>query len=281
MKKYFTVALIILILGSFSVVSAQEAAKYNFGSMQAAKELSISPGDEVETKLYFYNVYGNRITHITLFVSQAPEGWEIELEPELHNTTVDIAGITVNVTENLYVMPSTATDTIPADIPEGIEYISSSVGYIGAKSVKIKIKVPEDEEIGKEFNITISASAEWLGQTGAVAIKQSRDFDYIVTTVAGEFYEEIIEPEICTDVIDNDNDDLIDCDDPDCESADVCVTEITPGAGIPEGEGLDITGFLIGNAPWIGIIIVLAVLLAYFGFVRKPEEAKGYSYAPE
>jgi len=44
--------------------------------------------------------------------------------------------------------------------------------------------VPESEEIGGKGEINISAVAEWLGQTGAVAIKQARDFDFLVEVVS-------------------------------------------------------------------------------------------------
>ncbi len=155
------------------------------------------------------------------------------------------------------------TDAIPEDVPEGIEYISSSVGYIGAKPVMIKIKVPEDEKIGKEFNITISASAEWLGQGGAVAITQARDFDYSITTVAEEFYEKIIEGEV-----------------PD-ESSEAGEEEQTPAGegevGEQDDEGVGLTGFLVANAPWIGIIAILAVFVAYLGLARNRRiNRKGY-----
>ena len=50
------------------------------------------------------------------------------------------------------------TPEIPEDIPKGIEYISSAVGYIGAKPVKIKITVPENEKLGKVAIVIIDAS---------------------------------------------------------------------------------------------------------------------------
>lgn len=245
-NKLFGVIGFFLILGSV-VVLAEEQPKYNFGSMQPVKEIQVSPGDEAEVKLYFYNVYGNRITHISLEVSNAPEDWEIEFEPELHDTTVNVSGIIVNVTENLYVEPDNATEEIPENITEGIEYISSAVGYIPAKPVLIKIKIPDDEELGREFNVTISASASWLGQTGSVAIQQGRDFDFVVKTVAEEFEETILERE---------------------EKARI------------EGEGFDITGYVIENASWIGLIAVLLLVIVYLAFARKPGQGKeGFTYS--
>jgi len=251
MKKYLIILSILLIL--VSTVSAQEPPKYNFGSMQPAKELSVSPGDSITTKLYFYNIYGNRITHISLSVSKAPEDWDISFDPPLHTTTVNISGIMTEVTENLFVEPSEALEEIPETIPEGIEYISSSVGYIGAKPVLITISVPEDEKLGKSFNITISASAEWLGQTGAVAIKQSRDFDFTVKVVPKEFKEEIVT---------------------------TTIPETT--TTIPVAKPIGITGYIIANYSLIGIIIALIIviiLLSYFSFFKGRKIAEEvYSY---
>ncbi len=190
-KKYLMILSILVILVLPIALAQEEAPKYNFGSMQPAKEFSVSAGDVIITKLYFYNIYGNKITHISLS-AEAPKNWVVTMDPPLHNTTVSIGGITTTVTENLYVEPSNATDTIPEVIPEGIEYISSSVGYIGANPVIIKIKIPADEQVGKVDTVTITGVAEWLGQGGAAAIKQSRNFDYTVKVVGEGLVEEII-----------------------------------------------------------------------------------------
>lgn len=190
MKKFFIFLLVFIFF--IGIVNAQEAPKYNFGSMQSAKELNIAPGETAETKLYFYNIYGNRITHVTLDVGEAPEKWDINFEPALHKTKVKISGVLTTVEENLYVRPSETVEEIPEDIPEGIEYISSSVGYIGAKPVKVKITVPKDEKFG-EYKVTINALANWLGQGGGVAFNQARSFEYTITVTSKEFTEEVLE----------------------------------------------------------------------------------------
>jgi len=64
MKTFFSFFLVFIFL--IGIVNAQEDAKYNFGSAQGAKEFTVSPGEEITTKLFFYNIYGNRITHIIL-----------------------------------------------------------------------------------------------------------------------------------------------------------------------------------------------------------------------
>jgi len=192
MKKIFSFFLVLIFL--VGIVNAQEEAKYNFGSAQGAKELTISPGSEAVTKLFFYNIYGNRITHITLEVGDAPEDWDITIEPALHETSVVVSGIPTTVEENLFVQPpSDVQESKPDDIPEGIEYISSPVGFVGAKPVLISIKVPEDAKLGTVAKISIDGVGSWLGQTGTAAITQGRSFEYTVTVASAEFSETILE----------------------------------------------------------------------------------------
>ena len=194
MRKILISLFVIILLVNVSILAqTQEDAKYNFGSAQADKELKTNPGGEITTKLYFYNIYGNRITHIKLEVSEFPENWIISLTPETHDAEVDISGILTTINENLYVEPSSdVVEEIPKNVPEGIEYISSSVGYIGAKPVEIKIKVPENENYGS-YNLRIDASAFWLGQQGTAEIQQSRSFDYKINLVSEIFYEKPVE----------------------------------------------------------------------------------------
>jgi len=189
--SFFFLVLIFLI----GIVNAQEEeAKYNFGSAQGAKELTISPGGEATTKLFFYNIYGNRITHIILEVADAPKDWEISIEPALHETSVIVSGVPTTVEENLFIQPpSDVSDSMPDDVPEGIEYISSPVGFVGAKPVLISIKIPEDAKLGTVAKISIDGVASWLGQTGTAAITQGRSFEYTVTVASSQFSETILE----------------------------------------------------------------------------------------
>ena len=191
MRKIFISLFVIILLFNISIL-AQEDAKYNFGSAQADKELNLNPGEEITTKLYFYNVFGNRATHIKLEVIESPENWQIELNPSVRNVSYDVAGTITIVEENLYIEVSKAVDEIPSVIPGGIEYITSSVGYIGANPVEIKIKVPSGEAYGT-YDLRIDASAFWLGQEGTAEIQQSRDFNYKVNVVSTRFYEKPLE----------------------------------------------------------------------------------------
>lgn len=173
-----------LLLTLPSLVLAQEAAKYNFASAQGSKEIKVEPGGEGRGVLYFYNIDGNRITHITLDISEAPGNWEAEIQPPQREIEVEIAGSTITVTENLHVEPSELLSEELEDVPEGMLCISiPGRGYALAKAAYIVIRVPQSEEIGARADILVSAEAEWLGQSGAAAIKQARDFELSVEVV--------------------------------------------------------------------------------------------------
>ena len=174
-----------LLLTLPSPVLAQEVAKYNFASAQGTKQIEVEPGGEGKGVLYFYNIDGNRITHITLDISGAPGNWEAELEPPQHEIEVEIGGRTITVTENLHVEPSELLSEELEDVPEGMLCISiPGRGYALAKAAYIVIRVPQSEEIGSTADILVSAEAEWLGQSGAAAIKQARDFEFSVEVVS-------------------------------------------------------------------------------------------------
>jgi len=224
-------------------VLAQEDAKYNFGSAQQTSSLTVSAGSTVSTKLYFYNVFGNRITHLSLSAENLPEGWTVSFDPPLHTVTVNISGVITTIEENLNVVPpSDVFETKPETAPEGIQFIGSSIGYIGAKPVVVTFSVPESEQLGTSHNITITGVAKYLGQTGAAAISQSRGFDYTVTVQAEEFTEEIIEAPI--------------------EEPIVTITPIQ--------EPLGITGLFANpvTAVLTGVVVALAVIVIYLLFFR-------------
>lgn len=179
-----------------SVYAEDDVARYNFASAQGDKELKISPGEEGRGDIYFYNIDGNRITHITLVVSRAPSDWDISIEPPLSEVQVLVSGVPVTVEENLYVEPSELLPEEPRDIPEGMVSIKvPGRGYTLGKLAQMIVRVPESTPLGSTTEITIAGEAAWLGQGGSAAIKQARDFNFTVTVVSGstEYTETIVE----------------------------------------------------------------------------------------
>jgi hypothetical protein len=186
MGKILAIVALLVLLATLPVPAlAEEPAKYSFATAQSSKDLKITPGTEGVGIIYFYNIDGNRITHVSLEISQAPDDWGIEIQPPMGDTLVEIGGSKVSVTENLYVEPSELMLDEPENVPQGmVSIIVSNRGYAMAKAANIIIQVPETAEIGTQVGITISSVAEWLGQTGTAAIRQARDFDFSVEVVA-------------------------------------------------------------------------------------------------
>ena len=198
MKKICLFGVLVTLLLALPLpVHADEPAKYNFASAQGDKELKIPPGQEGKGSIYFYNIDGNRITHIALEVSQAPAGWEVSISPPLSETQVLVSGMPVTVVENLYVEPSDLLSEEPQNVPEGMVSIKvPGRGYALGKLAQVVIKVPESAPLGRTGEIAVAAEASWLGQSGTAAVKQARDFDFSVTVVSGstEYTETIIGP---------------------------------------------------------------------------------------
>jgi len=136
-----------LLLASPILTYAEEEAKYNFASAQGPKQIKVTPGGESRGVIYFYNIDGNRITHVTLKVTRAPDNWELKIDPPQHETEVNVSGNTVTVTENLYVKPSQAFPEEPKDVPEGLVSIAiPSRGHVLARVANIVVRVPETEK---------------------------------------------------------------------------------------------------------------------------------------
>jgi len=195
-KAFGIIAVLILalLLALPAVVSAQdEEAKYSFASAQGASNLQAIPGKEAEPGvIYFYNVDGNRITHVALEVVEAPDNWVVEIDPPLHQQDYSVSGATVTVTENLYVEPTQLSLEEIKDVPSGWDVCLTlpnrganpgEPGYALAKKVTITVHVPKSEKVGTTGSTKILGTGSWLGQTGAASIQQQRDFDYTVTTV--------------------------------------------------------------------------------------------------
>jgi hypothetical protein len=119
----------------------------------------------------------------------------VEVLPPLGETRYEVNGQEVTVTENLFVEPSEAQEEEIKDVPDGMVCIPVATrGYALAKEAKIIVRVPDAETIGTTGEITVSATARWLGQGGAVAFNQSRDFNFTVEVVAErtEFQEKVL-----------------------------------------------------------------------------------------
>ncbi len=174
---------------------AQEPAKYNFASVQGEQNIKILPSGEGTGNMYFYNIDGNRITHVTLEVTQSPPGWQVEIQPPLTEMQVEVSGEVVTITENLFIEPSEAQSQEIRSVPEGMVCIPvAGRGYALGKEARIIVRPPISEKIGTTGELTVSATAQWLGQGGAVAFNQKRDFNFTVEIVpeTSEYQEKVL-----------------------------------------------------------------------------------------
>lgn len=191
----------LILLGG--LVSAQEDEPvYNFGSMQSSKYIFVEPGEKTVTKLYFFNIHGNRVTHIKLFAQEVPDGWEVEFKPVRHIEMFNVSGVIVNSSENLFVSPTQPVPKRPESKEDGLKYIpmDNVDGLVPAKVVEVTINAPGDAPLGKEYKIKVEALANWFGQTGMVSFSQSRNFEYIVKTASNVYYEELAKKEVEDDL---------------------------------------------------------------------------------
>ena len=262
MKKIYLFAVLVTLLLALPLsVQAQEAPRYNFASAQGSKEISVTPGGESRGSIYFYNIDGNRITHINLEVSQAPSGWEVTIEPPLSETQVLVSGLPVTVVENLYVEPSELLTEEPQNVPEGMVSIKvPGRGYALGKLAQVVIKVPETTPLGSTGEITVAAEASWLGQSGAAAVKQARDFDFSVTIVSGSTeYTETIVGEV--EKTETEKPGAAQSTQP--ESGEGVKPEVAPPTPPPASESGPVGASLMRWLPAIiaGVVVVLAAIL--------------------
>jgi hypothetical protein len=199
MKKLCLLAFVAMMFLSLALPArADEPAKYNFASAQGGKELAIPSGREGVGDIYFYNIDGNRITHVVLELDGTPSGWDVSIEPALTKTQVLVSGVPVTVEENLYVEPSELLPEEPQDVPQGmISVMVPGRGYALGKQARVVIHVPETTPPGTIENIIVSAEASWLGQSGSAAIKQAKNFEFTVNVISGTtgYTETIVNPE--------------------------------------------------------------------------------------
>ncbi|MCX8195013.1 MAG: hypothetical protein N3G22_02815 [Candidatus Micrarchaeota archaeon] len=179
--------------------TAENQTLFNFGTMQEGQKFVASPGSNLTFPIYFFmdEKYGNRITHVKLGVDELPPGWMVEFDPPMHSILVNVSGILVNSTENLYVTPKPVLPAIPENPEPGIYYLKSpsGKGYLQAKRVLVRVQVPKDAVLGKSYKLKLSATAFWFGQIGNVALQQSRAFNYDVIVAQKEYTEKILTPE--------------------------------------------------------------------------------------
>ncbi len=251
---------------AFLLLPGMVQAACSIGANPLSMEARAVPGQTVTAAWNLYNIHGDRITHVVINVAEAPPGWEISIEPGLHGAAYNVTGVLQEIEENLGLRPTEVVGSIPDPKPEGTDYVKhpKEDGYIPVRPVDILVKVPVDAEPFKDYKVTLEAVGNCFMEPGAVVPGIATQLELAIRTISGEgfFEEEILEeprevPEAGGE-------------------AEAGKEESTPG-----GQGFDMTGFLIDNAAWIGVIVV--IVLAAFALKARPWERgyRAYSYEPE
>jgi len=164
----------------------------NFGTMQPVLAYSTTLGSTVTSKIYLYNLYGDRITHVVVKSFNAPEGWNVTFEPAKDDYLYSIPGGTTSILENLGVEPMGRTNN--TEEIEGVEYIVDPVNvgyYIPAKPLVLRIQVPRDADLWKTYDVLFTLTGWCTADSpGSVAVTQERDFSIRIRTVALEYFEQ-------------------------------------------------------------------------------------------
>lgn len=171
--------------------AAEDGASYNFAALQEASTIQAVPGrDPAIGVLYFYNVDGNRTTHISLRVTGKPAAWGVSIDPALHTAQYSMGEAVLDVEENCAVEPGVVSAEYITSVPEGMVCLpvpnklgTGVTGYVLARRVFITIEVPKGVGVGTTGTVGISGTASWLGQTGAGTVALERDFTFTVQTV--------------------------------------------------------------------------------------------------
>lgn len=194
MRKYIYCFVFCLLLIA-PIFAAGAAPAYSLGTMQPINVYVTNPGKTVSVEFYIFNAYGNRVTHVVLSVVNNPDNLEVEL-PELKTNMWNISGIMTPIQEHLYVEPMPMVAEKPANPPDGIYYLKTTnvTDYIPAKKVTVKVKMPEDAQLGTEYKLDLMADAKWYGELGTAQVSQARPFSYRLVVVAENFSETLYNP---------------------------------------------------------------------------------------
>lgn len=170
-------------------------AACSLGANPLSMEARAKPGQEVVATWNFYNLYGDRTTHITVSKIQGPN-WDIKYEPALHEESYDVSGVIEKISENVGVEKSSVVLEIPINPPEGISYVKhpKQEGYIPVKPIKIYITIPDDAKLWQDYKFVFEAKGNCFTEPGAVIPALATQLELNVKTTT-EFYEKPVSEE--------------------------------------------------------------------------------------
>jgi len=157
-------------------------------------EAGAKPGETVVGTWNLYNLYGDRITHVTVEKTSGPN-WELNLEPSAHEARYEVSGVIQTITENVAIDQKAVVLEIPENPPAGVDYVKhpNEAGFIPVNPVKIFLTIPEDARIGQDYKFVFEAKGNCFSEgSGAVipGIATQLEFNVKPTT---DFYEKLVD----------------------------------------------------------------------------------------
>jgi len=168
------------------------SASCSLGANPLSMEAGAKPGQEVVGTWNLYNLYGDRSTHIVIEKIEGPD-WEISFTPDIHQASYEVSGIVQTIDENVALEESSVVLEIPENPPAGLDYVKhpNQDGYIPVRPIKIFITIPEDANIGQNYEFVFEAKGSCFTGPGAVIPGVSTQLNFGVKPTT-DFYEKPI-----------------------------------------------------------------------------------------
>ncbi len=180
-------AIVLFAPGPSAVAQSATDARYSFASAQSNDLITVPIGGVGSGHMFFYNIDGNRITHVRLELVSPPAGLEAALDPPARETVISVDGQQLTIQQNLQVEPGEVFASAPTAPAEGWEAVYlPNRGHVLARTAALTVKAPANARPGDTAQLTVQAEASWLGQTGAAALKQSREFTFTAQFVVAD-----------------------------------------------------------------------------------------------
>jgi len=180
--------LLIFLVGTFAIVPFVYAA-CSLGANPLHANANAKPGQTVEVVWNFYNLYGDRTTHVLVSKSEGAD-WEISYEPNLHEAQYEVSGVIEIIEENLFLEKKDVVLKVPDNFSIGEIYLKhpKEEGYIPAKQLKIFIKVPENAELWKDYKFVFNGNGKCFSEPGTVIPGIATQLEVNIRTTT-EYYE--------------------------------------------------------------------------------------------
>lgn len=239
------------------------AAACSLGANPLHMSVSAVPGETVVVTWNLYNIHGDRVTHVVIEGAEENPDWEVFYDPELHTASYNVTGVVQEINENVGLAATEVVDEIPNPKPEGYDYVNypGGDGYIPVMPIDIFVKVPEDAELFEDYVLTFNGVGKCFMEEGTVIPGIATKLELTIRTVSGEPF---FETPIATPA--------------DTGSESPVETGNEGGEGRPATtEGGDsITGFVVANATWIGLVVILIIIIVIMGFRNRSGVSGGY-----